>query len=378
MREVKVSIIGSRGYPYVYGGYETFIKELIEANLEGVDYTIYCHRPLFKVRPKFIAKTRLYYLPAIQHKALNQLSNSFLAVVHAVFFARPDIILFVNTANGPLAILTRIFGIKTAMITDGLEWKRPKWQGFGATYFKWATKVGAKLIDVLIADSLAMREIFLKEFGRDSEFISYGAHIKNEDGEDVLKSHGLCSKDFYLIVGRMIPDNNVHLLIEGFLKSKTKRTLVVVGDAPFNDSYAAAIKSMRDERLVFTGYIKDQKLLAQLYHHSYVYFHGHEFGGTNPTLLKALAYGCAILAIDTVFNREVLDNGRYGVFFEKDADAFAQSVNEIDQSVDVVNHFKAIARERVLSAYQWPEVAQKYVELFRKMKYHGYKSKKVR
>ena len=121
-----------------------------------------------------------------------------------------------------------------------------------------------------------------------------------------------------MVVGRLIPDNNADLVIDGFLKSSSRKKLVIVGDVPYKDSYASEIKKMTDKRLIFTGYVKDQNILTELYQKCYVYVHGHEFGGTNPTMIKAMAYGCAILALDTVFNREMLQNSKFGIFFKKE------------------------------------------------------------
>ena len=120
-----------------------------------------------------------------------------------------------------------------------------------------------------------------------------------------------------MVIGRLIPDNNADLTIKGFLKSNSKKKLVIVGDVPYKDSYAYDLK-INDKRLIFTGYVKDQDLLAELYHNCYVYIHGHEFGGTNPTMIKAMAYGTAVLALDTLFNKEMLQKGKFGMFFKKE------------------------------------------------------------
>src|SRR5690606_12047925 len=139
-RNVKIAIIGSRGYPYVYSGYETFVKETFELLSSKYEIHVYCHKHLFADRPAEVNGIKLHYIPTVKHKALSQLSNGFLSTLHALIFGKYDIILYVNTANGPFGLLTKLFRIKSAINTDGLEWLRPKWKGLGSKYFLWASK----------------------------------------------------------------------------------------------------------------------------------------------------------------------------------------------------------------------------------------------
>ena len=162
---------------------------------------------------------------------------------------------------------------------------------------------------------MKMRKVYLNLFKRDSKVIAYGANIRKSESPHLINKWNLNQRDYYLVVGRLIPDNNADLIVNGFLKSSSNKKLVVVGDVPYKDSYASDLKKINDERLVFTGYVKDQDVLAELYHNCYVYVHGHEFGGTNPTMIKAMAYGSAVLALDTVFNKEMLQIGKVWVVF---------------------------------------------------------------
>jgi glycosyltransferase involved in cell wall biosynthesis len=318
---VKIAIIGTRGYPYVYSGYETFVKELVERLNHKYEFHVYCHRGLFLKRPKMVNGVCLHYIPALELKSFSQLSHSFLSTTHAVF-SNYDIYLYVNTANGPFGYITKLFGKKTAINTDGLEWLRPKWKGLGSKYFFWSSKISTKSFDVLISDSFAMADIYKDLFNAQSEVIAYGAKIQYSEGTIEIEKLGLKKDEYYLIVGRLIPDNNADLIVNGFKKSNSKKKLVIVGDVPYKDQYVEEIKKNQSDQIIFTGYITNQALLKELYANSYCYFHGHEFGGTNPTLLKALAYGCCILALDTVFSREVLANENYGMYFDKTADLF--------------------------------------------------------
>src|SRR5688572_6722645 len=286
---MKIAIIGSRGYPYVYSGYETFVSETAPRLLNmGVEVHVYCHKQLFTSKPPVVNGIHLHYLPCIKTKSLSQLSNSFLSTCHALFQGY-DVILYVNSANGIFGILTKLFRKKTAINVDGLEWLRPKWEGLGAKVFYFSSKMATKWMDRIITDADAMREIYLREFGTDSTVIAYGANIRHSKQPELIKKWDLNTNGYYLIVGRLIPDNNALLILEEFVKTSTNKKLVIVGDVPFQDEYSINNKKVKDPRIIFTGYVNGSDELAELYHNCFAYFHGHEFGGTNPTLLKALA-----------------------------------------------------------------------------------------
>ena len=361
---MKIAVIGSRGYPYVYSGYETFVSELAPRLVEkGMEVHVYCHRKLFKNKPRELNGIRLHYIPAIELKSFSQLSHSFLSTMHALF-KRYDVILFVNSANGIFGMFTRLFGIKTAINVDGLEWKRPKWKGAGAKVFYFCSKMATKWMDVIITDAEEMRKVYLAEFKKDSEVIAYGATIRYSQNPSLISKWGLEKDGYYLIVGRLIPDNNAALIIGEFVQSKSVKKLVVVGDVPYKDKYASDIKNIKDERVIFTGYVNDKNELSELYHNCYAYFHGHEFGGTNPTLLKALAYGCAIMALDTVFNREVLKEGEYGLFFTKDKNSIVDLIGYLEKDSGKIQNLREIARNRIKEKYTWEQIIDKYESLF--------------
>lgn len=364
---MRVAILGTRGYPYVYSGYETMVRELAERLVDkGVSVTVYCHKNLFTDRPEEKNGIQLVYIPTIETKSLSQLIHSFFSMTHACL-SDADVILMVNSANGPFGVISRIFRKPTAINVDGMEWLRPKWKGLGARYFKWSSKQATKWYDQIINDSDEMRRVYLDLFDKDSEVIAYGANIRFSDNYDLIKKWKLLKDDYYLIVGRLIPDNNADLIIKGFLKTGSKRKLVIVGDVPYQDVYADGLKSLTDLRLIFTGYVNDQEELAELYHNAYAYFHGHEFGGTNPTMLKAMAYGSAILALDTVFNREMLQNGKYGVFFDKSAKGISDIVALAEKDAKQIEELKANSRDGLIERYDWDIVTEQYLNVFQKL-----------
>lgn len=364
---MKIAIIGSRGYPYVYSGYETFVKELSERFVQkNIEVTVYCHKNLFESFPKIVNGVKLVYIRTIEKKSLSQFIHSLSSILHACFH-NYNLVLVVNSANGPFGLITKLFGKKTAINVDGLEWLRPKWKGLGSKYFYFASKLATKLYDVIISDSHEMSKIYKKEFNVNSTVIAYGADIRYSQKPELIRKWNLKTSEYYLIVGRLIPDNNADLIVKEFLKSSSKKKLVIVGDVPYRNDYAQDIKNIIDERIIFTGYITDQIELNELYCNCFVYFHGHEFGGTNPSLLTALASGCCVLALDTVFNREVLNGDQYGFYFSKIKDSLCNKIEYLENHPIFVKNKKLLARNRILECYTWDKICQQYESLFYNM-----------
>ncbi|MCH7407954.1 glycosyltransferase [Belliella sp. DSM 111904] len=364
---LKVAILGAKGYPYVYGGYDTMVKELGERlQKRGVEVTVYCHRALFKDKPAYVNGIRLVYTPAIEKKSLTQLTHSFVSMLHACF-TDVDVIFVVNSGNGPFGIISRIFRKPTAINVDGLEWLRPKWKGLGAKYFLWASKMATKFYDQVINDSDEMQRIYRELFHVDSQVIAYGANPSLSADASRISKWNLEKESYFLIVGRLVPDNNADIIIQGFVRSNSKRKLVIVGDVPFKDSYVDNLKSIKDDRLLFTGYVTDPEELKSLYHNCYAYFHGHEYGGTNPAMLKALGYGCAILALNTAFNQEMLQNGKHGKYFEKNPEAVKTLIHIAESEPDTMQALRDTARAGLTQKYNWDHVTDQYLQVFKSL-----------
>ena len=362
---MKIGLIGSRGFPYVYSGYETFVAELAPRLVErGHLVTVYCHRALFYPRPKVVSGVHLVYLPSIESKILSQLTHSLISTVHACF-SESDVLIYVNSANGPFGLITRLWRKKTAINVDGLEWLRPKWKGIGARYFRMSSYLSAKLFDTVVADSVRMEEIYRHEFNADPVTIAYGANIGFSVDRELILEMGLTPDDYYLIVGRLIPDNNADLIVRGFEKTTSAKKLVILGDVPYRDEYAEGVRSTKDSRILFPGYIRDPNILRELYCNAFAYVHGHEFGGTNPSLLQALANGCCVLALDTPFSREVLDDETHGLYFQKNPGSFTSLVIRVESDPSVATQLRGTSRSRIKQKYTWDHITDQYEQLLR-------------
>ena len=362
--KMKIAIIGSRGYPYVYSGYETFVQQLSERLVKKkVCVTIYCHKKLFKDRPAHKNGIDLKYMPSIETKSLSQLTHSFVSIFDACLDDF-DVIFVVNVANGPLGIITKLFNKKTVINVDGLEWLRPKWKGLGALFYKFAARMATIFYDQIINDAEEMRKIYLDLFGKDSKVIAYGPKDDFEKSSNIFEKVNVKKLDYFLIVGRLIPDNNWDILVDGFKLSKSRKKLVIVGDNPFKNDFKDNLISDNSDDIVFTGLIKDQSELCDLFKNAYAYLHGHEYGGTNPTLIEALSFGNAVLALDTVFNREVLQNGNFGLFFNKNKESVRDLIDYADSNSDDIIILKNKSKDALKKKYEWDYIVDQYIEVF--------------
>ena len=363
-KNLKIAIIGSRGYPHVYSGYETLVKELSERLVKkGHKVSVYCHSSLFIKKPKQVNGIELIYTPSIQTKTLSQITNSFFSFIH-VCFTKIDVVLVVNSANGPFGILTKMFGIKTCINVDGLEWLRPKWKGFGAYYFKAASKLATIFFDEIITDSVEMKKVYLTKYRTNSTVIAYGSTMSKSGKMNILKQFNLKKRDYYLVVGRLIPDNNSELIINGFLRSNSNKKIVIVGDVPYADEYADRVKELASEKIVFTGYIKCQKKLSELYLNCFSYLHGHEFGGTNPTMINALKINCQVLALSTIFNNEMLKNKKV-IFFNKNINSITKAIVNNEKHCNTFK--KSNQKYKLPKIYRWSYICNQYLDVFNRL-----------
>ncbi len=278
-----------------------------------------------------------------------------------VCFTKIDVVLVVNSANGPFGLITKIFRKKTCINVDGLEWLRPKWKGAGSVYFRIASKLSTVFFDKIITDSIEMNRIYNKEFKKKSSVITYGSTMTGSKNFEILEKFNLFKKEYYLLVGRLIPDNNSKLIIEGFLKSNSDKKIVIVGDVPYNDDYANSVKKLSSNKIVFTGYVSDQDNLTALYENCFGYIHGHQFGGTNPTMINALDLNCQILALETTFNREMLEN-KQSIFFNKNENSIVEKICEFENKYDEL--IKKNKNYVLPKKYDWDFICKQYLKVF--------------
>lgn len=356
---MKIALVGTRGVPARYGGFETCVEE-VGARLAdaGHEIVVYCRPGADAERPSTYRGMSLVHLPALKRRSLETLSHTALSVGH-LLRRRVDAVVLFNAANAPLLPLLRARRLAVATHVDGLEWKRGKWGGLGKRYYRTAESLAVRWSDALIADAAGIQEYYRQEFAVSSELIAYGAPVVAERDPSLLAPLGLEAQRYHLVVARFEPENHVDVAIEGYVRSGATDPLVVVGSAPYADEYTAALHEMADDRVRFLGGVWDQTLLDQLYANALTYQHGHSVGGTNPSLLRALGAGAATDAFDVSFNREVL--GDTGRFWSTPADVAALiDAAEADRDGTVARGRSGLSRAAL---YDWDDVATAYEAL---------------
>lgn len=362
---MRIAILGTRGIPSGYSGYETFAEEVGRRLVErGHEVTVYCRRAIFRERPAAYLGMKMLYLPSIQSKSLGTFTHTFLSASHLAF-RRADVAVFVNVANSPFCLITKLAGIKTALNVDGLEWLRPKWGPLGQRYFRTAARIARFTTHELITDAERMKEIYLEEFKAGSTMIAYGANIMTSSRPELLEPLGLKKGGYFFTACRLVPDNNVELLIEAFLRIDATKEYAIAGGTPYASPYVDRLKEMANGRVKFLGHIDDQDLIRELHCNAFAYLHGHQYGGTNPTLLKALAFGNCILALNTAFNREVL--GDYGLFFEKDVSDAERRLHEVLEHPEIQVELARKAPDRIREKYTWDIITDQYEALCQRL-----------
>jgi glycosyltransferase involved in cell wall biosynthesis len=368
-------MIGTRGVPASYGGFETAVEEIGRRMVDkGHDVVVYC-RSTREARSATHLGMELIHLPALRLKAAETLSHTALSVAHLATHRKPDVALVFNAANAPFVPLIRAKGVPSAVHVDGLEWKRAKWSGSGRRYYRWAEEVSVRQADALIADAQGIADYYRAEFDVPTELIAYGAPINRNPSRYRLPELGLTPDGYHLVVARFEPENHVDLIVEGYLASGAQLPLIVVGSAPYAARYTEKItgSAAADPRIRLLGAVYDNELLDQLYGNAASYFHGHSVGGTNPSLLRAMGAGAPVAAWDVSFNRDVAGSDAW--YFGNPEEVSAAFVSiEADPSVRRIRGAAMV--DRAEARYDWDKVAEDYLKLAERLRV-GYSTRGV-
>jgi glycosyltransferase involved in cell wall biosynthesis len=359
---LRIAMLGTRGVPAAYGGFETAVEEIGARLAErGHSVTVYCRRSL-EQRYDYWRGMRLVYAPALHLKSAETLSHTAFSTVHVTLGHRPDVAFVFNAANAPLVPMLRAVGVPTAVHVDGLEWMREKWKGAGRRYYRWAEGYAVQHADALIADARGIADYYRWKFDASTELLTYGTRLIEQSGADRIASLGLQANGYHLVVARFEPENHVDQIVAGYARSSSRLPLVIVGTAPYAARHIASIHALADadERIHMLGAVWDQGLLDELYANALTYVHGHSVGGTNPSLLRAMGAGTHVIAWDVGFNRDVA--GSVATYFKNPEELSALLVNA-ESEVDVTFARGVRLRERARKLYDWDVVAEGYEDL---------------
>lgn len=379
-----VFIIGSKGIPSNYGGFETFVEKLTEnQKSDQIKYHVSClatdkrefvHNGArcFNVKVPNIgpAKAVYYDLAALQecikYIKKNNIDNPIIYILACRI--GPFMWLFKNAFKK--------YNITLFVNPDGHEWKRGKWSTPIKKYWKISEKLMVKHADLLVCDSKNIEKYIKEDYSKynpQTTFIAYGADSeKSKLADDDLtlinwyKEKNVKQNEYYLVVGRFVPENNYETMITEFMKSNTKKDFVLITNVEQNKFYEELkIKTNfdQDSRIKFVGTVYNQELLKKIRENAYGYFHGHEVGGTNPSLLEALATTNLNLLLDVGFNREVA--GDTALYFKKQKGSLTDIINQ-ELNVDIIEELGKKAKERIRKEYSWEKITRNYEEIFEK------------
>jgi glycosyltransferase involved in cell wall biosynthesis len=362
---MRIAILGTRGVPASYGGFETFAEQLSTRLVaRGHHVTVYCRTHYVSPRQLEYRGVHLKVLPTIRHKYFDTVIHTFVSALHATGKSY-DAALICNAANAPFAPLLRLAGTPVAINVDGLEHKRKKWNWLARRYYIIAEKLSTTLPNETVTDARVIQEYYLARYNHPTTMIAYGAEVSRTHDRAAVRRWGLEPNRYVLYVSRLEPENNAHLVIEAFKRVRTPHKLVVVGDAPYAHEYIESLRrsAARDPRIIFTSFVFGDAYRA-LQQNAYCYIHATEVGGTHPALLEAMGYGNCVLTLATPENVEVV--GDAGIPYA-DADDLEAKLRRVLSDGAIVNIYRQRAQDRVRAHYDWERVVDRYENLFARM-----------
>jgi glycosyltransferase involved in cell wall biosynthesis len=368
---LRIAVIGCKGIPAGYSGFETFAEELTTRLVErGHDVTVYCRRGaqyLDETPPDEYKGVRLVYTPYMKQRELETLSHEASSIGDSLR-RKFDLYYFLGTRSAPFYVPVKWLSRRIVVVnTDGLEWKRRKWNRVGRAYLRFAEWVAVRLAsDYLVSDAKAIAAYFQETYEAKSEYLTNGAYVLNELPEGSLDQWELTPKDYYLVACRIEPENNIDLIIKEFIASGSKRQLVIAGGMNYPTPYWSHLERLAaGGRVRLLGPVYGPLLVEKLHLGAYGYIHGHEVGGTNPSLLKAMGCANGILAFNSVFNAENLDGT--GVLWEKNPGSLADKIRWAEAEPEAFAGLGMRAQERIREHYTWDLIADQHDEFFRRV-----------
>jgi glycosyltransferase involved in cell wall biosynthesis len=350
---LRIALVGTRGIPANYGGFETFAEEIsTRLAARGHQVTVYCRE---RFQDPVYRGVRLQYLPTIRHKYFDTLAHTFFSTLHLLIH-RQDVALYCNGANAIFTLWPRLAGMRVALNVDGIERKRKKWNRLAKAWYLLSEWLATFCPGMVVTDARTIQDYYLQRYGKRSTFIPYGAEVGKVSTTAVLEKLGLERGRYFLYVSRLEPENHPLAVREAFEKLDTPMKLALIGDAPYAPEYIQRVRDTRDARIVMPGAIYGDGY-RELGSHCFAYIHATEVGGTHPALIEAMGRGALALYRNTPENAEVA--GDAGIPFEPE---------ELVEKLELVLHMNESEREalcnrameRVRQRYSWDAVTDAY------------------
>ncbi len=358
---MRISILGIRGLPARYGGFETNVqitaKELVE---RGHEVVVYC-RGKRNGRDKTWNGVKLRYLPSIESKNLSTISHTTLAAISCIFH-RSDVVHLYNVGNSFLIPLLKLFGKKVILSVDGVEWRRKKFGVIGSTWMHLSEKFATMFARAIVVDSLKVGEYYKNQYNTETVYIPYGSYInENREHSGIMEKFGLEQQKYLLFVGRFIPEKGIDKLLESYSRIRTDMPLVVVGDNPYDPIYVEKLKSIAPPGTVFTGAVYGDEM-AELYSNSFLFVSPSELEGTSPALLEAMGAGTCAVVNGIPEQLETISDA--GVHYKvNDLHDLTRKIQNLIDNPAVRDEFASKAKERVEKYYRWDRILDYYENL---------------
>lgn len=355
---MKIAILGTRGIPARYGGFETFAEQLAcRLVAHGHQVTVYCRRPFTRPDDVVDPRIRRVILATISNKYLDTASNTFLAATH-VLFSDADVVLFCNVANSPWAWIPRLGGKPTVLNVDGLDRKRKKWNVIARSVLMGCEVLATFTPTRIVTDALLIQEYYRRRYRKASTMISYGAEVPADSGK---LDYDLPKGKFILYVSRLEPENNPELVLNAYRQVQTDWPLVMVGGNPYDPAYVDRLRSLGDERVRFIGPVYG-KQYWQLLKNAGLYIFACEVGGVHPALIEAMVTENAVLYLDTPENRETAAD--CAIPFQPSAGDLAEHMRRLLSDEPLRRNAGARAKLRIENLFGWEQTTRKYEALF--------------
>ena len=362
---LKIALLGTRGIPASYSGFETCVEQLGQRLVaRGHQVTVYCRSHHITYSEPTYKGMRLVKLPTITNKYLDTLVHSFLSSLH-VLPQRPAIALYFIAGNSPVTWLLRPFGAKTLLNVDGLDWKREKWPALAKQYIQFAEYLATKLPTAYLTDSRVVQQYYRDTYGSTPPYIPYGSDVAILPPGETLAQWGLAAGRYVLFVGRLVPENCAHHLVEAFRGLATDMKCVIVGDAAYAEEYKAQLRAAAggDPRVVFTGYVFG-KGYHELGSNAAIFVESSGVGGTHPALVEAMAHGSCTVVNDTPENLETIGDAGFSYSGAAGAGALRDVLQRLLDDAALRQAYAAKARARANTVYTWEAVTDEYERLF--------------
>lgn len=358
-------MLGTRGIPASYSGFETCVEQLGARLVQrGHRVSVYCRSHHTTYSGDTYKGMSLVRLPTIVNKYLDTIVHSFVSSLHALQHDY-DIALYFIAGNSPVTWIPRVVGTKTVLNVDGLDWKREKWPLLAKRYLQFAEYLATKFPNAYVTDSGVVQAYYRDHFGNEPPFIPYGSEVEILPPGETLDSFGLEPQRYVLFVGRLVPENCAHHLVEAFQGLSTNFKCVIVGDAPYAEEYIAGLRdgAKDDPRVVFTGYVFG-KGYNELGSNAYAFVETSGVGGTHPALVEAMAFGNCVIVHNTPENLETIGDAGFAYDGQEGAASLREALRYILSEPNVVAAYRQRAYRRARSHYTWDAVTDAYERLF--------------